>query len=440
MNQNQHRPMRTVIAFLIASAMMFTPCLTAFAEDSSDTTDLDTLRQQQQTYAAQKADNDSKIASLKEDQSQKEAYQQTLLDQKNVVEGQISTSIAQIDALDKQIKEKEAEISDKQASVSGDISLLKERLYALYVSGEASNMEILLSSQNLNDLSDKMEALQMVTKHDTDLIDRLKGELSEVETAKQTVESDKQEATNAKTALDERQQELTQLSNETGEAIQQINSSASSLEDQNAQLAQKEAEASAAIDSWMANYYAQHQTPTQKNNDNTYQNGSGGSNQGSNNTPDSNNDDNNDNNSGNQGSSSSSGLIWPAPSAHTITTGFEYRWGAFHNGYDLSGSGVYGTSIVAAAGGTVAYVSSGYGDGYYGCTDGGGFGNYVIIDHGNGLSTLYGHMESVSVHVGQTVSQGQVIGALGTSGSSTGPHLHFAVRQNAIPVDPGNYI
>ncbi len=424
MNQNQHRPMRAIIAFLIASTMAFTPCLTAFAEDSGNTTDLDTLRQQQQTYAAQKADNDSKIASLKENQSQKEAYQQTLLDQKRVVEGQISTSISQIDALEKQIKDKEAEISDKQASVSGDISLLKERLYALYVSGEASNMEILLSSQNLNDLSDKIEALQMVTKHDTDLIDRLKGELSEVETAKQTVESDKQEATNAKTALDERQQELTQLSNETGQAIQQINSSASSLEDQNAQLAQKEAEASAAIDSWMANYYAQHQTPTQTNNDNTYDNT---------------NDDNN-NNSGNQGSSSSSGLIWPAPSAHTITTGFETRWGAFHNGYDLSGSNVRGTSIVAAASGTVAYVSSGFGDGYYGCRDGGGFGNYVIIDHGNGLSTLYGHMQSVSVSVGQRVSQGQVIGTLGTSGSSTGPHLHFTVYKNGSAVDPGNYI
>lgn len=435
MNQNQHRPKRAIIAFLIASTMAFTPCLTAFAEDTGDTTDLDALRQQQQTYAAQKADNDSKIASLKEDQSQKEAYQQTLLDQKRVVEDQISTSIAQIDALDKQIKDKEAEISDKQKAVSGDISLLKERLYALYVSGEASNMEILLSSQSLNDLSDKIEALQMVTKHDTDLIDRLKGELSDVEAAKQTVESDKQEATNAKTALDERQQELTQLSNETGEAIQQISSSASSLEDQNAQLAQKEAEAAAAIDSWMANYYAQQQTKSQTNNDNTYQNGSGDSNQGSNNTS-----DNSNNTSGNQGNSSSSGLIWPAPSAHTITTGFEYRWGAFHNGYDLSGSGVYGTSIVAAASGTVAFVSSGYGDGYYGCRDGGGFGNYVIIDHGNGLSTLYGHMESVSVSVGQSVSQGQVIGALGTSGSSTGPHLHFTVYKNGTAVDPGNYI
>ncbi|MCI1952842.1 MAG: peptidoglycan DD-metalloendopeptidase family protein [Clostridiales bacterium] len=428
MNQNQHRPMRTVIAFLIASTMAFTPCLTAFAEDTGDTTDLDALRQQQQTYAAQKADNDSKIASLKEDQSQKEAYQQTLLDQKRVVEGQISTSIAQIDALDKQIKDKEAEISDKQTAVSEDISLLKERLYALYVSGEASNMEILLSSQNLNDLSDKIEALQMVTKHDTDLIGRLKGELSDVEAAKQTVESDKQEATNAKTALDERQQELTQLSNEAGQAIQQISSSASSLEDQNAQLAQKEAEASAAIDSWMANYYAQRQTQSQTNNNNTYQSGSGDSNQGSNNT------------SGNQENSSSSGLNWPAPSAHTITTGFEYRWGAFHNGYDLSGSGVYGTSIVAAASGTIAYVSSGFGDGYYGCRDGGGFGNYVIIDHGNGLSTLYGHMQSVSVSVGQSVSQGQVIGALGTSGSSTGPHLHFTVYKNGTAVDPGNYI
>ena len=129
--------------------------------------------------------------------------------------------------------------------------------------------------------------------------------------------------------------------------------------------------------------------------------------------------------SGSSGSGvSSSGLIWPVNGP--ITSGFGMRWGTMHEGIDI---GVpCGTPIHAAASGTVIY--SGWADGY---------GNFVVIDHGNGLATAYGHQSAIYVS-GGSVSQGQTIGAVGSTGHSTGCHLHFEVRVNGSPVDPLGYL
>ena len=119
---------------------------------------------------------------------------------------------------------------------------------------------------------------------------------------------------------------------------------------------------------------------------------------------------------------SSYGLIWPVLSRYNITTGWYYSTGALHGASDFSGSGIYGTPVYAAADGYV--VSSDWGvNGAYN-----GYGNCIFIAHYNGLYTLYAHMSSRVVSEGETVSQGQVIGYVGSTGNSTGPHLHFEVR------------
>lgn len=127
---------------------------------------------------------------------------------------------------------------------------------------------------------------------------------------------------------------------------------------------------------------------------------------------------------------SSAGFIWPVSFTHNITSPYGARWGTFHYGIDISDSGAYGQSILAAASGTVTWA------GY----DNSGYGNYVIIDHGNGYSTVYGHCSSLSVTTGQTVTQGQVIAAIGSTGDSTGPHLHFEVRQGSERLNPSNFV
>jgi murein DD-endopeptidase MepM/ murein hydrolase activator NlpD len=122
---------------------------------------------------------------------------------------------------------------------------------------------------------------------------------------------------------------------------------------------------------------------------------------------------------------SSAGFVWPT--SGTLTSGFGWRWGRMHEGIDIAAP--TGTPISAAASGTVIHA------GWMG-----GYGNLVVIDHGNGLATAYGHQSSIAVGSGTYVSQGQTIGYVGNTGNSTGPHLHFEVRVNGSPVDPLGYL
>jgi murein DD-endopeptidase MepM/ murein hydrolase activator NlpD len=110
-----------------------------------------------------------------------------------------------------------------------------------------------------------------------------------------------------------------------------------------------------------------------------------------------------------------------------VTSPFGYRWGRLHEGIDIGAA--YGSPIVAAASGTIIY-----------CGWESGYGNLTVIDHGGNLATAYGHQSSIAVACGQQVTQGQVIGYVGSTGHSTGPHLHFEVRIDGNPVDPLGYL
>ena len=124
-------------------------------------------------------------------------------------------------------------------------------------------------------------------------------------------------------------------------------------------------------------------------------------------------------------------MMWPCPSCHTITSEFGWRYHPiyhtqkYHSGVDIGAS--YGASIVAADGGTV--ITAGAVSGY---------GNCVVINHGNGITTLYGHMSSIAVSSGQKVSKGQTIGYVGSTGNSTGPHLHLVFFVNGVRQNPLN--
>lgn len=139
-----------------------------------------------------------------------------------------------------------------------------------------------------------------------------------------------------------------------------------------------------------------------------------------------------------QGSGIPTGTFtWPLPYFRTITSYYGARWGTVHQGIDISGYNVYGASIVAADGGTVVAVNktSTWGTGMFA-----GYGYAVIIDHGNGLRTLYAHCSRILVNAGDKVSKGQTIARVGNTGMSTGPHLHFEVRRNNSRVNPLPYL
>ncbi len=125
------------------------------------------------------------------------------------------------------------------------------------------------------------------------------------------------------------------------------------------------------------------------------------------------------------GQASAAGFVWPVHGV--LTSGYGWRWGRMHEGIDLAVSN--GTPVVAAASGTVIVA------GWLG-----GYGNLVVVDHGNGVATAYGHNTTVTVGYGQSVAQGQLIAYSGNTGNSTGPHVHFEVRINGAPVDPLGYL
>ena len=121
-------------------------------------------------------------------------------------------------------------------------------------------------------------------------------------------------------------------------------------------------------------------------------------------------------------------FTWPVPGVRSISSPYGYRWGRLHRGIDISTSGIYGRTVVAADSGTVTVKNSA-----------GGYGLHIIITHGNSYSTCYAHLSAVSVKSGQVVAKGQAIGKVGNSGHSTGPHLHFEIRKNNVANNPMNY-
>ena len=123
------------------------------------------------------------------------------------------------------------------------------------------------------------------------------------------------------------------------------------------------------------------------------------------------------------------GISLIRPVSGTVTSRFGARWGRSHKGLDIGAA--KGTPIKAAASGTVTVAQYGYS---------GGYGNYVMISHGNGVQTLYGHCNSLNVSAGQTVSQGQVIAYVGNTGNSYGNHLHLEIRVNGVAQNPQNYL
>ncbi|HEX3037360.1 MAG TPA: peptidoglycan DD-metalloendopeptidase family protein [Oscillospiraceae bacterium] len=386
---------KAAAAVVLAAALAFAPGM--FSVPVQAASSLDQLQSKQAALKKQQADAAAKLNTLKADKTQKVAYKDAVVAQMNNVASQIDNYNAQISTLNANIKAKTAEIAAKQVTIQQNFDKLKERVKALYLMGEASNLEIILNAKNVTDFADKAEMLHAISKHDTQLINTLKTEMKAVQTQKATIEANRSQVASAKTALDAKNTELNALVKEAQTAVAAINADVSIASAENAKLAKERAAADAAVDQWYKNYYASqsHQ-------------GTGGS-----------------------GGYASKGIFtWPVPGVTYISSPFGDSDGRSspHKGMDIAGS-MY-SKIVAADSGRVIETTSGWG---------GGYGNSICIDHGNGYSTRYAHCARLLVSVGQQVTKGQLIAYLGSTGDSTGPHCHFEVRINGVPKNPMSY-
>lgn len=382
-----------VLAMALLASPQMMPPTTAAASSLSE------LQKKQAQLKKQQAAIAAKLKGLKADKAKQLDYKNALDSQRETVQDQIDLLNQQIAALDQDIKDKESQIAAKQATISTNYAKLKERLHAMYLTGEASNLEIILSAKSIMDLSDKTEAIKAITTHDTDLINTLKSDMNSIKTQKAAIEANRQQVAAAKVAQDSKRHELSDLVSETNSVIAQISKDESSAQSESAKIAKEEQKAAEAIDQWYKDYYASHRSSSDSG-----------------------------------GFVSTGNFAWPVPGVSNITSGFGYRWGSFHKGIDISSSGIYGKPIVAADSGKVIMAGYGnYGTGY------GGYGNVVAINHGGGYSTLYGHCSSVAVSTGQVVEKGQVIAYVGSTGQSTGPHLHFEIRVDGVAKNPLNW-
>lgn len=417
MNKKQSFSMRRVLAgslgVLTALALAFGPMSTAFA---ASTDKLDSLKSQASQLNEQGSSLKNQLSGLQNEANSKLEEKAVLEQQISVLSAQIVNTQALIEEYDVQIADKQVELENAQQKADEYYQLFLARFRDLEEQGSVSYWSILFDAASFSDLLDRISFIADVVHYDNQIVDQLQAARQAVADAKADLETNQAEQVQAKTDLESQQAELSTDEAAVDAAIAEINSKADvyqsqldeiksqadALDDQIA-AAQKEYEAQVAAEKAA-------QEAANKNN-------------------------NSSSNSNSSSSSSGSGrisMVWPCASTR-VTSGFGKRnsptagASTYHKGIDIGAS--TGTAIYAAASGTV--TEAGYSSSR---------GNYVVIYHSNGVSTAYMHCSALYVSSGDKVSQGQTIAAVGSTGISTGSHLHFSVIEDGTYVNPRNYV
>lgn len=398
------------------------------------------------------AELDEKIAETREDISKQKENQQAIEEQIETVSETIGTLNESIIALDKdmtllsqEIMVQETDINEKKEEIEQGVSDFKGRLRAMYLAGSESYTDVLLGSTDFFDMLMKIELVKRVANHDNDELDRLVRIKAEYEADLEKLEAKRDELTlksdelnEQKKKSEEQKAKLADLYSQSEELIAQLEESEAAFE-KNLEKLQEEKD---SFEASLQELYKKEEARKKKEAEEAERKRR----EAEQSAAADNNDNGGDNDAGPEYTPvepSDTGFIWPVPGKYGISSYMGWRWGSFHKGIDIWAYGIRGSNVVASASGTVIVANNtcthDWGkDGSCGC--GGGYGNYVIIDHGNGYWTLYGHMQYAAVNAGDYVTQGQKIGVVGTTGWSTGDHCHFEVRQNGEPVDPTQYV
>lgn len=380
-----------VVALVLSLAIPLVPQSMVVPASAVTQAEIDELKENADDLRNQQKELQNQLASIKEDKN-KALEQKTLLEQQiNATQAEIDTIQQQISKYDDLIAQKQEELAEAEEEEQAQYELFCERVRYMEEQGEVSYWSILFSSSDFADLLDNAMMVDEIMQYDNQVMNdliairqQIAQDKADLETARQEQQAAKDEQEAAKASLKTQESEVDAL-------IAQISS-------QQAEVEQAEAKLKAAADAADAEIKAAEQELAS------------------------------------QISSvvSESGFMWPLPGYNTLSSLYGNRIHPVtgkpnsHTGIDIPAAG--GTKILAAKSGVV--TTSTYNSSY---------GNYVVVSHSDGTSTLYAHMRQRAVSKGQTVSQGQVVGYVGTTGSSTGNHLHFEIRVNGSRVDPVDY-
>ena len=428
--------MVSILAGIMAFVMLLTLVLGLLPTPASAASSSE-IRKQINKLKEEKEEIKGKIKEVQEQYEENEDEIADIISRKNVIDQEIQLLYTQIDNMNEQIAAYNILIADKQdeLDVAEDrYSVLSEenkiRIRTMEEEGELSYWEVLFKANSFSDLLDRLNIVEEIAASDNRRLKELSEAADEVEVAQGELVSEKEEMELAKLELDAAESELDTKRQEADALIQELLEKADDLEALEAdferqeqefldEIAKKEIEYDEAKqrewEAYMATYVPPTTAPPAGSTNNSTPSNSGSS--------------------GNSGTSkpSGGGGGWVVPCSYTsITSPFGYRvaptTGAstYHQGVDLD-TGT-GWNVVAARAGT-AYT--GYGN---------AAGNYITIDHHDGFKSIYMHLNGFAVSNGTNVSAGQLIGYTGSSGVSTGDHLHFGISLNGVYVNPCNYV
>lgn len=396
-----------VLAFLMMVTLVVSVVgsLGALAADEQD--QIDALEQQKIELQSQQASIQTNINDLMAQQADV-IEQKAAMDEKNELARQeIELINEQIDVYTDLIEQKARELEKAEAAEQAQYDLYCKRVRAMEEEGSYTYLDILFQCRSLSDV---LSAIDMIGE----IMDADKRLFEEYKTARENTEKVKAEYEGTLQQLGEKQETLeaekAELEAQIAAAVEVINQLENDIEAAKAEYAKAaaaEAAAQASINAIIAQMQAEEEAARQEAAENNQQYTG-------------------------TGSTATGTYIWPCPSSTYVTSAVGMREHPLfgderpHSGIDIAGSA--GSEVLAADSGTVAVAT--YSSSY---------GNYVTIYHSNGDYTLYAHMSSLAVTAGQNVTQGDVIGYVGSTGWANGPHLHFEIRVNGSTVDPLSY-
>lgn len=391
-------------------------------------TTIDEVQNRQEELKQENEDLQAKIDALKEDEEAALAYQEELTGKIDENEQKIDQARATIEEMNGKIQELQARLDLSEEKYQGTIDAFKERLKALYVSGGSSlgTLEILLDSSSLSEFFTRQELVEVMAQRDQSMLDQLDAYMAETQGDREELVAAQQEVADSKKAIEAAQEELETLYEENDLLVASLEGQQADAQEQIAANEAEDAELQAQLEALIAERNRQEEEKRQQALQNQQaQNGGSDGGEGATQpsggtgvepvTP---------------GLQSGFSPIWPLPGVGvgSITGHFgDMYFNGPHNGLDIGAS--YGTPIVAAQAGEV--ISAQY---HW------SWGNNVLIWHNETFSTRYAHMSSIAVSAGQYVEQGQIIGYVGSTGDSTGNHLHFEVYYGGSRVDPDPYL
>lgn len=388
-----------------------------------DPNDIDALESRRQELQAQSDKYQQILEKTKENIADQEEYVNALVSKVKVLDDKIEISHRSINDLNDKIQDKQAAIDDANKKIEDQMNTLRNRLRNIYMAGNTTDLEIIFGAKSFSDFLDKMELVEALSDYDNNLITSIQGDLENISKEKAELEKDMDSLEAEEASLESDQQELNKILEENKELLAGLykTSDKATSEIQNGALESDD------IEKAISNYYAEKarleaERAEQERNNNS---NSGGSSSGT---------------IHGDLDISPSGFVWPCPGYYYLTSEWNEDRGSYNHGaIDIADAGIMGADVVAAKEGVVIDSYNGcyhnWGkDGSCGC--GGGYGNYVMIAHDGGKMTVYGHLSTTMVYTGQHVYQGQVIGFVGSTGHSTGAHLHFETRLNGVKYNP----